>query len=1028
MYPADTERPWWHGAVLYEIYVRSFQDSDGDGIGDLAGVHARLDYLTELGVDAVWLTPFFPSPGRDHGYDVAEYEDVDPRLGDLAEFDALLRDAHRRGLRVLIDFVPNHTSIDHPWFSESRSSRASARRNWYSWADPADDGGPPNNWLSVFGGPAWTFDERTRQYYLHSIMPSMPDLNWRHRPVEDAMRAAVQFWLNRGVDGLRIDCAHYLMKDPQLRDNPPAPLGALAFHRPMGAYDTQVHLHDKGHPDIHGVYRRMRSVLDDYGHGDRERISIGEVHVFDPKEWASYFGSDRDEMHSPFAFGLLAAKWTAEAIRGAVNSVESVLPAGGWPVWALGNHDEARVASRVGAAQARTAMMLLLTLHGTPVLFQGEELALPSAESSAGGARDPWASADPALSRDPARGPMPWTAGTHRGFTVNPEGPWLPAYRQPRIDVHSQELDNASMLSYTRNLLRLRKDTPALRFGAIRLEPGLPAEVLGYRRCLDNQEVLVMLNLGAAGHRIDIPDQAALLLSTRPGRTVESGSIALAPHEGLVIGLVPSGARIQMVTRGYPGLRSARMAPCISAMEMQFNDGEVTFGMMGASTKLRDLRWGPRIAVHCPTIGVPDPDPADHLVIESCGRGENCGVSPPPDPVPGHHARAPGGQTEQRLPLMALSTLAAAAFAAITTEVLPVGLLKEIGTGLGASPSRTGMLVSVYAIVVAICSVPLAALARRWPARSVLCLLLVGYAVSNAMLAGAGDYWTALVARLLGGFAHAGFFSVVFVVAVELTPSRRGRAVAVVGSGVALALALGVPAATAVGAAAGWRWAFAGCAVAMLLLAALTLVALPSAQRGAVPDRPLPVLGALRNRRAVLVSIAIVVLTLGQYTPFTYFTPLVRESGVGPQQVSIALLGYGCGGLLGVLGAGVLADRRPLATLLAAMALAAGSLLVLGVARGASALTVIVVWGLAFGMLPTLTQTVALRAVNPNALEVAPAVVNAAFNIGIAGGAFIGSRELLVSAPIALPATGSALIATSMLLLAQGARLPAPGP
>ncbi|GAA5191392.1 MFS transporter [Rugosimonospora acidiphila] len=380
----------------------------------------------------------------------------------------------------------------------------------------------------------------------------------------------------------------------------------------------------------------------------------------------------------------------------------------------------------------------------------------------------------------------------------------------------------------------------------------------------------------------------------------------------------------------------------------------------------------------------------------------------------------------RRLPLAALSALAAAAFVAVTTEVLPVGLLNEIGAGLHIDASRTGLLVSVYAIVVAVCSVPLAALVRRWPARSVLCALLLGYAASNAVLAFAGAYWVALCARLLGGLAHAGFFSVIFVVAVQLAPARHGRAVAVVGSGVALALALGVPAATAVGAAVGWRWAFAGCAVAMLVLAALMAVVLPAEPRGAEPVRRPPVLGALRTRRALPVSLAIVVLTLGHYTPFTYLTPLLRESGVGPRQISIALLGYGCAGVLGVLAAGAVADRRPLPALLAAATLTAVSLLVLGATRGVPALTVMVVWGLTFGTLPTLIQTVALRAVPPDALDAAPAVVNAAFNVGIAGGAFLGSRELLVAAPPTLAFTGSALIAVSLLLLAR--IRPATGP
>ncbi|RMF61789.1 MAG: alpha-amylase, partial [Bacteroidetes bacterium] len=296
--------PWWQTGVIYQIYPRSFKDSNGDGIGDLGGVLEKLDYLSDtLGVDAIWLSPFYPSPMADFGYDVADYTDVDPIFGDLATFDALVAEAHRRGLRVIIDIVPNHTSDRHPWFIASRSSRDNPKRDWYVWRDPAPDGGPPNNWLSVFGGPAWEYDETTGQYYLHSFLKEQPDLNWRNPEVRRAMFDVFRFWLERGVDGFRIDVAHYIMKDPLFRDNPPNPHRG-DYHKDMGEYDTQLHLYDKGHEDVHEVFRELRRLLDDYSR-DRPRFAVGEIHIFDWNAWVRYYGDNLDELHMPFNFALL---------------------------------------------------------------------------------------------------------------------------------------------------------------------------------------------------------------------------------------------------------------------------------------------------------------------------------------------------------------------------------------------------------------------------------------------------------------------------------------------------------------------------------------------------------------------------------------------------------------------------------------------------------------------------------------------------------------------------------------------------
>ena len=366
---------WWQTGVVYQVYPRSFGDSNRDGVGDLEGVRQHLDHLAWLGVDAIWISPFYRSPMKDFGYDVADYTDVDPLFGDFAAFDRLLADAHARGLRVIVDYVPNHTSDQHAWFIESRSSRTSPKRDWYVWRDPTPDGGPPNNWISVFGGSAWTLDEPTGQYYLHSFLAQQPDLDWRNPEVKQAMFDVLRFWLERGVDGFRIDVAQFIAKDPLYRDNPPHPDPVRMAH--MGAWSRQLHLYDLGHPDLHAIYREFRALLDSY-QGDR--VSIGELHDEQFDVWAGFYGANLDEIHIPFNFHLLFATWDAAQIRTIVDAIEAALPDGAWPNWVLGNHDQRRIASRLGVAQARVAMILLLTLRGTPTLYYGDELGLPDTE------------------------------------------------------------------------------------------------------------------------------------------------------------------------------------------------------------------------------------------------------------------------------------------------------------------------------------------------------------------------------------------------------------------------------------------------------------------------------------------------------------------------------------------------------------------------------------------------------------------------------------------------------------------------
>jgi alpha-glucosidase len=358
---------WWQTGVIYQIYPRSFQDTSGDGIGDLRGITQRLSYLTELGVDAIWLSPIFPSPMADFGYDISDYTDIHPPFGTLDDFDALLAAAHSQGLKVILDLVPNHTSDRHPWFLESRASRRSRKRDWYIWKDPAANGGPPNNWLSVFGGSAWEYDGATGQYYYHAFLAAQPDLNWRNPAVRSAIYEVMRFWFRRGVDGFRVDVLWHLIKDDEFRDNPPN-----ADFRPTDPpHHRLVPLYTADRPEVHDVIAEMRRVADEFS----DRVLIGEIYL--PLErLVAYYGRDLAGMHLPFNFSLLSTSWHAPSIARLIAEYEAALPAGGWPNWVLGNHDRPRIASRVGPDQARIAAMLLLTLRGTPTIYYGDEIAM----------------------------------------------------------------------------------------------------------------------------------------------------------------------------------------------------------------------------------------------------------------------------------------------------------------------------------------------------------------------------------------------------------------------------------------------------------------------------------------------------------------------------------------------------------------------------------------------------------------------------------------------------------------------------
>jgi alpha-glucosidase len=526
--------PWWQRGVIYHMYPRSFQDSNGDGVGDLQGIIARLDYLTWLGVDALWLSPIFPSPMVDFGYDIADYGNVDPLFGDLETFERLLEQAHRRGLKVMLDFVPNHTSAAHPWFAEARASRISRKRQWYLWHDPAPDGGPPNNWESYFGGSAWTFDQHTGQYYLHQFDARMPELNWRHPEVRAAMYDVMRFWLDRGVDGLRVDVLWMLIKDEQWRDNPMNP-DWKARDLPWA---RQVWLYSEDREEVHEVVRDMRAVIDSYA----ERVLIGEIYLPLPR-LLRYYGERLQGVHFPFNFHLvLLPEWNAQAIQQAVETYEAALPVGAWPNWVLGNHDKPRLASRIGRLAARVATMLLLTLRGTPTWYYGDELGMQDVPIPAHLAQDPQGKRQPGFGRDPARTPMPWDDGPNAGFCPVNVAPWLPlAADYQQINMAVEREDARSQLALTRALLSLRRTKPALHSGSYQTLASQSEHCFAYLREQGEQRMLITLNFSAEAQVVRIPEvgQGCLLLSTSLDREeqVNLAALALRSYEGCIIEL-----------------------------------------------------------------------------------------------------------------------------------------------------------------------------------------------------------------------------------------------------------------------------------------------------------------------------------------------------------------------------------------------------------------------------------------------------------------------------------------------------------
>ena len=517
----DDAAAWWRGGLVYQAYVRSFADSNGDGIGDLAGVTSRLDYLEWLGVEAVWLSPITPSPNEDWGYDVSDYCDVHPELGDLGDLDALVSEGHARGIEIVLDLVPNHTSDRHEWFLSSHSSRDSPHRDWYVWADPKPDGSPPNNWVSVFGGPAWTLDEATGQYYLHNFHPAQPDLNWWNDEVRDAFDRILRFWYDRGIAGFRIDVAHGIVKDRELRDNPPATESDSDDVRTHG----QRSVYNMHRPEVHDLLRRWRALSESY---EPARVLLGETWVTDLELWAAYYGSGDDELHMAFNFAFALAPLDAGEVRQIVGDTEAVLPPAAWPVWTLSNHDIGRFPTRACGGDERKVRCLLtalLTLRGTPVLYYGDELGMGDGSVRPEETRD-------RMGRDGARTPMQWSGDPNGGFTSADAAPWLPLAGPAERNVEGQRRDPDSLLHLTRDLVALRRDLRELRDGfyaALDAPPG----VWAWRR---GKRVVVAVNLSGAS--VSLPDvRGSIALATRRARNGESlaGGLQLDAWEAAVV-------------------------------------------------------------------------------------------------------------------------------------------------------------------------------------------------------------------------------------------------------------------------------------------------------------------------------------------------------------------------------------------------------------------------------------------------------------------------------------------------------------
>jgi len=525
-----SEKDWWRRGVFYQIYPRSYADSNGDGAGDLPGIITKLDYLADLGIDGIWLSPVTVSPNRDWGYDVADYRDIDPDFGTLDDLDTLVREARARGIRILMDLVPNHTSDLHPWFVDALRGRDAEHRDYYVWADPKADGSPPNNWVSIFGGSAWELDAKSGQYYLHNFEAQQPDLNWWHDAVRDEFDQIVRFWWDRGVAGFRIDVCNMMIKDAELRDNPPAsaedPLDQQ-FSGLKSVYNTD-------RPEAHDILRRWRTIADSYDEG---RLLIGETNVDALPTLMQFYGDGSNELHGGFNFVFLNAPLEAAAMRQVVEDVETLLPGEAWPIWTGSNHDVSRLATRWAGgdpAKVRCALLVLLTLRGTPFLYQGDEIGLTDGPIEQADLLDrvgirfwPYYKG-----RDAERTPMPWANVPGGGFTEAGVRPWLPMGDPAACNVADQEADPDSVLAFTRRVIARRRANEDVGLGSYR-SLGSPEGTWVFGR---GEGTTVALNLSDAAQSIDGVRGTVTVATDRAveGSAVE-GSLSLPAWRGVIV-------------------------------------------------------------------------------------------------------------------------------------------------------------------------------------------------------------------------------------------------------------------------------------------------------------------------------------------------------------------------------------------------------------------------------------------------------------------------------------------------------------
>jgi alpha-glucosidase len=523
---------WPLNSVIYQIYPRSFYDKSGEGIGDIAGITEKIDYLHELGITAIWLSPVYPSPQADFGYDVANFIDIDPIYGSINDFDILVQKAHSRGIKVMMDFIPNHSSNHHAWFMESKTSKNNPKRNWYIWRDGKKDGSPPNNWLSVFGGSAWEYDSATDQYYYHAFDMAQPDLNWRNPKVVDAMMDSMRFWYNRGVDGFRVDAIYWLFEDPNFEDEKQNPNFDLGIH---AEYDRLLHQKTFKYPETLDIIQKMVEVCKEYS----DRFLVTEAYLGIPDLITMYQKIDW-EFYAPFNFSFITLPWKAEIHKGYIDEFDAKIGASKIPVYVLGNHDVHRVATRIGIEQARVAALIQMTLRGLPFIYQGEEIGMTDGEIPIDAIQDPQEKGNPGIGigRDPERTPMQWNDTSHAGFSH--QGiPWLPvASNYKEINVENQKNDPHSILNLYKRLIRLKRSYASIRQGAY-LPIAQPSDdVFAYIRQNDRETTLILANMANERREILIPEKGEILCDThlqKIGEHIDLSTYTLEPNEGLVV-------------------------------------------------------------------------------------------------------------------------------------------------------------------------------------------------------------------------------------------------------------------------------------------------------------------------------------------------------------------------------------------------------------------------------------------------------------------------------------------------------------